>query len=146
MRMACYADSSFLVSCYVADANAAQARDYLSRTGAPLIFTSLHELEVGNAFELGVFRGHFTTTEARAAAKNLAGDLRAARLVKTNLNWPAAFRLAARLSEQHSATVGTRSLDILHIAAARLLRATAFVSFDSRQRTLAGAVGLPIES
>jgi predicted nucleic acid-binding protein len=143
--MACYADSSFLVSCYVADANAAQARAYLARTGAPLIFTSLHELEVRNAFELGVFRGHFTAIEARAATKNLADDLRAARLVATSVNWSAAFRLAARYSKQHSATAGTRSLDILHVATAKLLRATAFVSFDGRQRNLAAAVGLTVE-
>jgi len=144
--MACYADSSFLVSCYVADANAAQAKGYLARTGAPLIFTSLHELEVRNAFELGVFRGHFTAAEARAAAKNLSDDLRAARLVKTNVNWSAAFRLAARYSKKHSATAGTRSLDILHVAVAKLLRATRFVSFDVRQRVLATAVGLIVES
>ena len=92
-----------------------------------------------------MFRGHFSVTEARAAAKNLADDLHATRLVKTNLNWPAAFRLAVRLSEQHSATAGTRSLDILHVAAAKLLRAPAFVSFDGRQRTLAAAVGLTVE-
>lgn len=146
MRMASYADSSFLVSCYVADANAAQARAYLTRTGTPLIFTSLHALEVRNAFELGVFRGLFAAPEARAAAKNLADDLRSARLVATSVNWPAAFRLAARFSEQHSATTGNRSLDILHVAAAKSLRATAFVSFDGRQRKLAAAVGLSVES
>lgn len=101
---------SFLVSGYGADANAGQAKAWLIRTGAPLIFTSLHTLEVRNAFELGVFRGHFTATEARAAAKDLAEDLRGFRLVETSLNWSAAFRLAARLSEQHSATVGSRSL------------------------------------
>lgn len=99
-----------------------------------------------NAFELGVFRGHFTATEARAAANNLALDLRAARLVRTNLNWPAALRLAVRLSEAHSATAGTRSLDILHVAAAKLLRVPSFVSFDVRQRTLATAAGLTVES
>ena len=34
-----YNDSSFLVSCYVTDANPPQAKDYLFRTGAP---TCLH--------------------------------------------------------------------------------------------------------
>ena len=144
--MPCYADSSFLVSCYIADANAAQARDYLSRTGAPLIFTLLHALEVRNAFELGVFRGLFTPTEARAAAKNLQDDLRSSRLVETRVNWAAAFRFATRFGEQHSAETGTRSLDILHVEAAKLLRAPGFVSFDERQRKLAALVGLSIEA
>ena len=111
-----------------------------------MIFTSLHTLEVRNAFELGVFRGHFTAIEARAAAKNLAEDLRGFRLVETSVNGSAAFRLAAALSEQHSERTGTRSLDISHVAAAKLLRAKAFVSFDRRQRPLAAAVGLTVES
>lgn len=111
-----------------------------------MIFTALHPLEVRNAFELGVFRGHFTAIEARAAAKDLAEDLRGFRLVETSVNGSGAFRLAARLSEQHSATVGSRSLNILHVGVAKLLRAKAFVSFDGRQRTLAAAVGLTVES
>ena len=111
-----------------------------------MIFTSLHTLEVRNAFELGVFRGHFTATEARAAAKDLAEDLLGFRLLETSVNGSAAFRLAARLSEQHSATVGSRSFDIVHVAVAKLLRARPFVSFDGRQRTLAAAVGLTVES
>ena len=109
-------------------------------------FTSLHTLEVRNAFELGVFRGHFTATEARAAAKNLAEDLRGFRLVATGVNGAAAFRLAARLREPHSSTVGSRSFDMVHVAVAKLLRAKAFVLFDGRQRTLAAAVGLTVES
>jgi len=39
-----YADSSFLVSCYVQDANTARAKSWLSRTGAPLVYTALHAL------------------------------------------------------------------------------------------------------
>lgn len=137
-----YADSSFLVSCYIVDANTAQAKAWLSRTGAPLIFTALHALEVRNAFELGVFRGLISAADAAATWANLEKDLRSGRLTKTAVNWLVAFRIAARLSEGHSAVTGTRSLDILHIAAAKTLRAAELVSFDTRQRTLAAAVGL----
>jgi predicted nucleic acid-binding protein len=35
-------------------------------------------------------------------------------------------------------------MDILHIAAAKSLRATEFISFDSRQRVLATALGLTV--
>jgi hypothetical protein len=60
------------------------------------------------------------------------------------LKWPVAFRRAARLSELHSATTGTRSLDILHVAAAKSLRAVEFISFDGRQRALASAIGFKV--
>ena len=140
--MRLYADSSFLVSCYLLDANTAQARMYLSRRPVSLIVTALHELEVRNALQLGVFRGVLTPTEAKAATVNINADLRAGRLVKTVVRWPAVFRIASRLSEQHVARTGTRSLDILHVAAAKALRLHEFASFDARQRALATAIGL----
>ncbi len=137
-----YANSSFLVSCYIVDANTAKAKAWLSRAGAPLIFTVLHVLEVRNAFKLGVFRRLFSAADAAATWANLEKDLRSGRLIRTAVNWPVVFRIAARLSERHSAVTGTRSLDILHIAAAKTLRAVELVSFDIRQRALAAAVGL----
>ena len=36
------------------------------------------------------------------------------------------------------------SVDILHVAAAKASRATAFISFDGRQRLLATALGLKV--
>ncbi len=38
--MSVYADSSFLVSCYVVDANTAHARAYLSEHDSPLAFSA----------------------------------------------------------------------------------------------------------
>ncbi len=142
--MSYYADSSFLVSCYILDANTSQVQSYLSSTAAPLVFTTLHALEVRNAFKLGVFRGFFPTKDAAAAWANLEADLSSGRLVKTVVKWPLVFRLAARLSEHHSETLGTRSIDILHVATARSLRAVELVSFDTRQRALATALGLAV--
>lgn len=142
--MSYYPDSSFLVSCYVPDANTANVQIYLSRKGVPLVFTALHALEVRNAFRLGVFRGLLTAADATAALANLETDLRAGRLVKTTVKWPVVFRVAARLSASHSSSLGNRSLDILHVAAAKALRSIELISFDSRQRTLASAIGLSI--
>ena len=142
--MSHYADSSFLVSCYLLDANTPLAKAYLSGTSAPLAWTSLHALELRNAFELGVFRGLLTTADVAAAWANLESDLRSVRLVRATVKWPAAFRRAARLSERHSATTGTRSLDILHVAAAKSLRTVEFISFDVRQRALEIATGLVV--
>jgi len=48
------------------------------------------------------------------------------------------------MSEQHSAVNGARSLDILHVASAKMLNATEFISFDNRQRTLAAASGFRV--
>ena len=57
------------------------------------------------------------------------------------MKWPLAFRIASALSKRHSAATGTRSMDILHVAAAKSLRTVEFISFDARQRRLAKALG-----
>ena len=142
--MSHYADSSFLVSCYVTDANTPHAQAHLARIGVPLLFTALHALEVRNAFKLGVFRGVITAAQANAAIRNLESDLRSGRLVRTEVDWPVAWRVAARLSERHSLTMGNRSLDILHVATAKSIRVTEIISFDTRQRALSGVVGLRV--
>lgn len=142
--MSHYADSSFLVSCYITDANTPRAQTHLARIGVPLLFTALHALEVRNAFKLGVFRGLITAVQANAAVRNLEADLRSGRLVRTAVDWPVAWRVAARLSERYSLNMGNRSLDILHVATAKTIRVTEFISFDARQRGLAGVVGLRV--
>jgi len=133
-----------LVSCYIADTHTSQAKEYLLQTGAPLSLTPLHALEVRNAFKLGIFRKLLTNAEAAAAWKNVQKDLHSGRLVRSAVKWPSVLRLAARFSEKHSSVYGTRSLDIVHVATAKLMRVEEFVSFDGRQRSLASAVGLKV--
>jgi predicted nucleic acid-binding protein len=142
--MELYADSSFLVSCYIVDANTAKAKAWLSKTGSRLPFTALHALEMQNAFQLGVFRGLLSAAAAAAAWANVEEDLHSGRLVKTAVSWPAAFLMAVKMSKQHSAVTGTRSLDILHLAAAKTLQAAKVASFDARQRALVAAIGLTL--
>ena len=54
----------------------------------------------------------------------------------------ARFDDAVKLAEQHTGTMGCRSLDILHCAAAKTLAATEFITTDGRQMKLARAMGL----
>jgi predicted nucleic acid-binding protein len=51
---------------------------------------------------------------------------------------------AERLSAMHSEKLGTRSLDILHVAAAVVLGKQEFLTFDQRQAALAKAAGLDV--
>lgn len=52
--------------------------------------------------------------------------------------------LARRLTATHSALLGTRAFDVFHVAAALHLKASAFLSFDTRQTDLARAAGLRV--
>jgi predicted nucleic acid-binding protein len=57
---------------------------------------------------------------------------------------PDVFNEAARLSAAHTETIGNRAYDILHVAAARIIGATEFWSFDGKQRALAQAEGMKV--
>ena len=60
--------------------------------------------------------------------------------------WRATLRMAADVSRAQTASIGCRSLDVLHVATALQLGLRRFVTFDRRQQDLARAVGLTIIS
>ena len=51
---------------------------------------------------------------------------------------------ARDVSREHTPRLGCRSLDVLHVASAMELELKGFLTFDSRQRQLAHAVGLKV--
>jgi hypothetical protein len=52
---------------------------------------------------------------------------------------------AIRLVDHFSEGIACKSLDVLHVAAARVMRAEVFLTFDSRQMTLAASAGLNVQ-
>lgn len=54
------------------------------------------------------------------------------------------YTAAEAISVAHTAKRGTRTLDVLHVAAATTLGARTFLSFDLRQRLLAENCGLRV--
>lgn len=139
--MIAYADTSFLASLYVPDANSTEAAGRMERLPLPILLTSLGELELVNAFQLRLFRKEVRPVEARAAYAAFRADLRAG-VIELRPLPKETFAEAGRLASRWTAKLGVRSLDILHVAAALVLHAEAFHTFDERQRTLAKAAGL----
>ncbi|HJU09369.1 MAG TPA: hypothetical protein VJ728_00760, partial [Candidatus Binataceae bacterium] len=54
------------------------------------------------------------------------------------------FVTAIQLASRWTARLGTRSLDLIHVASAVVFRADVFHTFDDRQRKLALAAGLTV--
>jgi predicted nucleic acid-binding protein len=54
------------------------------------------------------------------------------------------FERASQLARQTTARLGTRTADLLHVAAALELAADNLYTFDQQQRKLARAVGLKV--
>jgi hypothetical protein len=72
----------------------------------------------------------------------VATDLDSGDLAETTLAWTEVLAKADELSEDHTSSLGVRSLDLLHVAAAVTLGAKTFITCDERQLMPARAAGL----
>ena len=139
--MRAYCDTSFVASLYVPDANSRAAASEARRSTTTLFISPLVELELINALQLRVFRKELTKGEASAAYAAIQNDL-AAGVYSVQPVSAMVFDTAKRVSLKHTAGIGSRSLDVLHVAAALAMRAEVLLSFDNNQRKLAKAAGL----
>lgn len=136
-----YADTSFLVSLYLPDAHSRVA--WAAMKSRPCFYlTPLHELEFVNAVELAVFRKLMSRSEAKSVLANFELD-RGGMFVLTSMP-SESYGRAEQLTRRHSSALGTRSLDILQVASALILKAAAFYTLDERQRKLARAERLRV--
>ena len=141
--MKVYVDTSFLVSLYSPDANSAAAARTMQASKGVHYLTFLAELEVINAFELRVFRKELSGSQAQASLKDFENDTRNHVLQLCPLS-DEVFERARHLAKQNTARLGTRTADLLHVAAALELGVEYLYSFDQQQRKLAEAVRLKL--
>src|SRR5579872_347368 len=130
--MRSYADISFLVSLYTRDAHSAAAAAAMTQAELPLFLTSFGELELTNAIQLRAFLKELTrpqATQALAAARHdmVSGVYFLKPLAST------VFERALRLARTRTSVLGTRTLDILHVASALDLKIETFYTFDKHQ-------------
>jgi len=138
-----YADTSFLVSLYVPDANAPAAVASVRSLRFPLVLTPLGEFEFSNSIALRVFRKELTAAQAASVLAHFRQDITAG-VLRLGPFPLAVFEKAMHLSQKHSAHLGTRTLDLLHVAAALSLGARRFYTFDRKQARLARLLGLRV--
>ena len=142
--MTTYADTGFLCSLYALDAHSRRAAARMRRQVLPLPVTWLHRLEFRNALRLRVFRREITPSQRDASLNAMLADMAAGVLAAAAPPFDAVLTEAERLSALHSDTLGTRSLDILHVSAALVLGVSQCLTFDARQTALAKAAGLKV--
>jgi len=141
--LSAYADTGFLVSLYVLDANSAAASARMEKSKLPVLLTPFGKLELANALSLRVFRKELSFGKAKAARSLFATDTEngvfAVRPLPATL-----FDRAKRLARARTPHLCTRTLDVLHVASALLLQADTFFTFDRNQARLAKAEGLSV--
>jgi predicted nucleic acid-binding protein len=135
-----YADTSFLVSLYTPDANSYRAAELMGAKPA-LLLTPFGELELLNALELRGFRKELSRREVKRAYDAFESDRRGG-IFSLQPVPPVVYEVAARISRRRTFQLGVRTLDILHVASAFVLKAETFYTFDERQQDLANSEGL----
>ena len=126
------------------EADSAAALRARNRFPPPAVLTHLHRVELLNAWQLKVFRREMEAATIALARSDLDADVAAGVWCAPSYDLPDVFRRAEEISATRSAGLGTRSLDILHVAAALTLGLRVFVTADHRQASLASAVGLRV--
>lgn len=138
-----YLDSSIVFSLQGRDSNTPAAIALVRSVREPLALTQLCEIEFINALCRREFLKQITHAQTQASMDDLELNLR--RGVYLLIPIPeAAYGRAKSLSRSLTPVLGVRAADVLHLAAAIELGASALYTFDHRQHRAASAAGLKV--
>jgi len=104
----------------------------------------LTHFEFGNALRFSEFRQAIPTGHAARYWAGFEAAIGQGRLIVTTSNFADVVDEAKRLSSTRTLSGGHRGFDILHVASARMMKATHFLTFDGNQKKLAEAEGLVV--
>lgn len=102
------------------------------------------ELELHNALRFKVFLAEMKAEDTERLIANYLERKRTGLYHTPHLD-PVMLHETALQLTQRTQVLGCRSLDILHVAAARLMGAQRFLTADRRQAALAEGEGLPVD-
>lgn len=140
-----YIDTSVIVKLYIKEKFSLEASDWIRRNNEAIPLTGFHELELTNAIYLKQFRSEITTEQAQLVLSKFNTHQKEGVYFRPMLNWAEAITLAVDLAQNNTRAIGSRSLDILHVASALAIKADRFLTLDVRQQALAHAANLKIE-
>ncbi len=90
-----------------------------------------------------MFHRLIAPAEGKIQLRQIDTDLREETLLAHEpIDWTDILRRAELLGAKYNQSIGCRSADLFHVAAALELGADVFLSFDERQAKLAEAAGL----
>ena len=142
--MKCYLDTSVLAKLYYPEEGSENISKWVLKHRIPLLLSSIHELELKNAFALKTFRKEITENQRKRIEEAINTDLEKQTLNRIHPDWGEVFATAIALSGKYSSRFGARSLDLLHIAVAKTWNCTHFLSNDERQKNIAEKAGLEL--
>lgn len=136
------ADTGLMAKLYLVEPNSPQALAAIQTVAPPLLVTGWHLLEMSNCFQRAVFDNRITSAQAQQCEEEFLADQQAGLFLVSEVDHARVLRRARSLTLAHTPAIGTRALDLIHVAFALELEADTFLSFDDRQRKAAQAEGL----
>jgi predicted nucleic acid-binding protein len=134
------------VALYLQQRSSPKAIAFMEHYGQALPFTPWHRLEVRNAMRLAAWLKVIDPVSAKTQLKQLDTDLKdEALLLHKTIDWTDVLREAEKLGAAHNQTIGCRSADLFHVAAARELGCDTFLTFDGKQTAMAKAAGFAVK-
>ena len=139
-----YLDTSAIVKLYVKEKYSRDLARWLTRNNEAIPLTNFHELEFTNAVNLKRYRGEISNEDAQHIILRFNTHTGKGIFYSHSLDWVEVFKLAIELSDKFTPVIGSRSLDIMHVASALSLEPSNFITFDERQEKIASQSGLHI--
>jgi len=141
-----YFDTGLLVKLYYDEPNSAKAVALIQSYDKPIVFCGLQQTELRNALYRKCARKEMTPLQLAETLKAIQSDLDSGVLEIPDVDWPEVWREADRLTAKYALTTQCRTLDVLHVAAAKQLEIKIFGTADLRQMVVARKAGLKVIS
>ena len=138
-----YLDTSALLKLYLREKGSEWGQEQVAAQSDTLPIWELQEAELTNALRLKVFWRDITTAQAEGQLAHFRSRKERGQYVFPHLDRAALMEGFRQLS-CHSMKIGTRTLDVMHVACACKIQADTFISFDERQCALAKLAGLKV--
>ena len=137
-----YFDTSALGPLFIHEERSRKVIRYIQRHGRIVRITRFGYAELINSMACAVFRKDISAAQFAAAAAELDADRKSQSIIMVDLLWRAAMDRATQLSQKYTAVLGSRMLDVLHVASALELGSKTIITYDERQSDLARSAGL----
>ena len=135
------ADTSFLFSLYGDDCHSGRAKKWIQDSRSAILISAITDFELRNAIRFSECRRFVPSGKAAFYLAIYENALSEGRVLIEPCDLAEIMVVAGHLSARHTLTGGHRGFDILHVASAKVLKSTHFLTFDASQKSLAEKEG-----
>ena len=139
-----FLDTGVALKLVVAEPLSAKVLSFVTDRRVPVLISRLIELEMETALNAMAFRGLIDANQLAAVKHLILEMVKQGRFVSVALSLDKIASERLRLSPSITLKTGCPTLDLMHIATARLLGCKEFVSSDQRQLKAAKLAGLRV--